>query len=431
MVLLTFEVEAKAILKFDFKMNEMKEFIKFIGLLFILISSTSSYAQEKVKVEIPKSTPLEDYNFVLGTHGIGGKYKFTNDSYLVEQAKQIRALGSNILKISVSKQYHKIYPDQFKDPNIVSTLDLVKMKKDFREVMDMDFKYIFMWVHTLTNAKWNDGVTETEKKVFYDEMYEYTTYLLKRYNKSGKTFLIGNWEGDWLLHGLGKRKVVPSDTKIAGMTEWFNIRQKAIDDAKRDTKHKDVEVYHYVEMNLALKGMRGEKCITESVLPNVDVDFVSYSSYEISKKSQGYENVYNDVAPVMDYIESKLKPKEGLPFKRRVWIGEYGFKVMKGDVMKQADRSKDVMLASIKMNLPFCLHWEMYNNEFEKNGTSKDMSLISANGEKKPIYFIHNDYFKQMNAYLKRYKKANTKYPTQEEFFVKAFEVLQTINFNN
>ncbi|NLR91752.1 MULTISPECIES: hypothetical protein [Flammeovirga] len=409
-------------------MKELKKLwiSMFVFFPFLVMAQTST-----VKVEVPTPEPLENYNFVLGTQGIGGKYKFTKDSYLVEQAKQIRGLGSNILKISVSKQYHKIYPDQFKDPNIKTTLDLVKIKQDFREVLDMDFKYIFMWVHTLTNAKWNDGITETEKKAFYNEMYDYTTYLLKRYNKSGKTFLIGNWEGDWLLHGMGNKKLVPSETKIAGMTEWFQIRQQAIDDAKRDTKHKNVEVYHYIEVNLALKGMKGEKCISESILPNVDVDFVSYSSYEISKRSQGYENVYKDVAPVMDYIESKLQPKEGLPFSRRVWIGEYGFKVVKGNFEEQAGRSKDVMLASIQMKLPFCLHWEMYNNEYEKNGESKDMSLISAEGEKKPIYFIHNDYFIQMNNYLKAYKKANKKYPTNDEFYTKAFDVLKTIEFNN
>lgn len=408
----------------------MKKFIQGVVLLLIFLS-TATFAQKKPKVEIPKPMPLEDYNFVLGTHGIGGKYKFTKDTYLVEQAKQIRGLGSNILKISVSKRYFQVYPDQLKDQSIKSTLDLVKTKTDFLKVMDMDFKYIFMWVHSMTKAKWQDGVTEEEKKIFYDEMYEYASYLLKRYNKSGKTFLIGNWEGDWLLNGLGNRKKTPTDVKLAGMTEWFKIRQKAIDDAKRDTKHKNVELYHYVEVNLALKGMKGEKCISESILPNIDVDFVSYSSYEISKKSQGAEAVYNDVAPVMDYIESKLKPREGLPFTRRVWIGEYGFKVVNNDVQKQANRSRDVMLASLKMNVPFCLHWEMYNNEFEKDGKTKDMSLVSADGVKKPIYYVHSDFYKTMNEYLKKYKASNKKYPTHKEFNVKAYDVLKNMDLNN
>lgn len=396
--------------------------ILYIGIF--LCCGLSLQAQKKNKHQIPEPKSLEDYNFVLGTQAIGGKYKFTNDSYIVEQAKQVRAMNSNILKISMGRNYTKTYPDMVKDKNIKSTLDLIKTKKDYKKVMDMDFKYIMAWVHTQKYIKFNHSLNEKQKKVLYQEMYELVEYLLTTYSGSGKTFLIGNWEGDWLLHGEGKGKTTPSEERIKAMTDWFNLRQRAIDDAKKNVKHKDVELYHYAEVNLVEKGMRGEKCITESILANTNVDLVSYSSYEAIKRFKTYKELKNHLEKVMDYIEGKLKPKKKLPFSRRVFIGEYGYTTWKG-LDNQCEKSRQVMLASLELNLPFALHWEMYNNEFLKNGKSKGMSLISQEGKRKPVYYLHKNYYQAMNAFLKNYKDKHGKYPKPSVFNKKAIEVLK------
>ena len=71
-------------------MKNKFSFILFFSSLFIF---------GQIIPEYDKKSDLEDYNFVLGTQGIGGYYKFTDESALIEQAKHIRAMGSNILKI--------------------------------------------------------------------------------------------------------------------------------------------------------------------------------------------------------------------------------------------------------------------------------------------------------------------------------------------
>ncbi len=48
---------------------------------------------------------IADYNYIIGTQTIGAKYKFTNETNLVETAKAIRAMGSNLLKMSMSPRY--------------------------------------------------------------------------------------------------------------------------------------------------------------------------------------------------------------------------------------------------------------------------------------------------------------------------------------
>jgi hypothetical protein len=398
----------------------MKQFYSVIFLFF----TTFLLAQE---VDSAKAFPLEDYNFVLGINSFPTKYQFTKDSKIIEQAKQTRALGSNIFKTAITEKSLLNYG--FKASDAKNTLDLIRLIPDYDKVFEMDFKYYFFWVHTATGIRWKKGISKDQEKTLYKEMFDFTTYLLKKYNNTGKTFMIGNWEGDWLLHSNMDRNMTPSSEDVENMTQWFQIRQRAITDAKKHTTSKNVYVYHYIEVNLAVKGMEGKTCITKDILPNVDVDFVSYSSYESSKKKD-YETNKESLTKVLNYIEGQLKPKAGLPFKRRVFIGEYGghaFDEKPETHLKQFDNVKDIMQISLEEDLPFALHWQLYNNEYAENGKSKNMSLINEKGEKRPMYFLHQNYYKQLNEYLKDYKEQNKVYPSQEDFKLEALKVLDAV----
>jgi hypothetical protein len=374
-----------------------------------------------------KVFPLEPYNFVLGTHSVAGKYQFTNESKLMEIAKHTRGMGSNILKISLGKNSPKSYG--MVEKKVGTTLELFHSIPDYKKVFDMDFKYIFAWVHTLTDVKWKQRIKKSEEKKLYDEMFEFASYLLKEYNNSGKTFMIGNWEGDWLLHSGYNRNMTPSKTHIKNMTKWFQIRQRAIDDAKKNTPHNDVSLYHYVEVNLVLKGMEGRNCITKDILPKVNVDFVSYSSYE-SIKNKTYQEKKIALEEAFAFIEKQLKPKKGLPFERRVFLGEYGYHASKkkpASFQRQFDETKEIMQISMELNIPFALHWQMYNNEYDKKGNSKQMSLINEEGEKRPLYFLHQNYYRAMNDFLIAYKNQHNQYPSSEDFNIKAIEILKSL----
>lgn len=309
---------------------------------------------------------------------------------------------------------------------------LFKASPEYRKVFDMDFKYILAWVHTLTGIEWKKGISAEQEKVLYDEMYEFASYLLKEYNQSGKTFLIGNWEGDWLLHPNYNRNFVPTQEHIDNMTKWFQIRQRAIDDAKKQSNAKNVELYYYVEVNLVLKGLKGEACIAQSILPNVNVDLVSYSSYEAIKNNRNYAEKKEQLIQVFDYLEKQLKPKPGLPFSRRVYIGEYGYHAKASQpesFKKQYDETKEIMKISLELNLPFALHWQMCNNENEPTGESKQMSLINEEGQKMPLYHLHQKFYTEMNSYLNSYKAKHKQFPSSQDFRKKAIEVLDNEKF--
>ena len=84
------------------------------------------------------------------------------------------------------------------------------------------------------------------------------------------------------------------------------------------------------------------------------------------------------------------------------------------------------MRIAFELNLPFALHWQMYNNEYE-NGVSKQMSLINEAGAKTRQYGLHNNFYKAMNTYLKEEMQKNNKYPTAEEYRTKALQVLSSL----
>ncbi len=387
-----------------------------------------SMAQGQKTVTYDTIMPMEAYNFILGTNSIGGNYQFTSESKLLEMAKHVRAMGSNMVKISLGQNSPKVYGLTLQQKP-ATTLALFNASPEYKKVFDMDFKYIFTWVHTMTGINWKAGISQEQEKQLYDEMLTFATYLLQQYNNSGKTFLIGNWEGDWLLHPNYNRNATPSAEHVQNMTKWFRIRQQAIDDAKSKSGSKNVYLYHYIEVNLVLKGMKGEACIAHDILPLVNPDLVSYSSYE-AIKNRTYNEKREQLNSIFHYLEKQLKPKESLPFSRRVFIGEYGYHANINNpesFRKQYDESREIMKISLELNLPFALHWQMYNNEYEANGVSKEMSLINERGEKTALYHLHQKFYRTMNAYLAAYKTGKKTYPSDAEFRKKALEVLDEL----
>ena len=190
---------------------------------------------------------MDTDNYFLGTQAIGVKYQFTEMTSLVEAAERIQAMGSDLLKFSMSKRYkgeHYALPAR---DDIRSLVDLAQKEPPVNAVLDMPFAYCQIWVYPFAPGKWQDGLSEKERDDTYEEMYALAEYLLSAYKGTGKTFLLGHWEGDWHLQQGYERTQEPTPAAIKGMIDWLNVRQKAIDDAKRRLPADDVCLYHYTE----------------------------------------------------------------------------------------------------------------------------------------------------------------------------------------
>ena len=292
---------------------------KTVLLLFAMVCLLIS-PQAKNKKDFTKE--INDFNCVIGTQTVGAKYKFTTETNLVETAKAIHDMGSNVLKMSMSPRYWWENYDIPRDTTITCLKELAQ-EKSMKTVLAMDFKYYYIWTYEFSQytpepaggkkdenqIKFIDGLNDDYAAKSYKEVYDLACYLLKTYSGTGKVFMIGNWEGDWHLRWDYKPKNPANPKTIEGMTRWLNIRQQAIDDAKKNTPHKNVDMYHYVEVNLTNLALAGEACVVNSVLPNANPDYVSFSSYAATGPPKTEEAMYTTLAKHLDVIKSKMKPK--------------------------------------------------------------------------------------------------------------------------
>lgn len=351
----------------------------------------------------PSGAPLGE-NHRLGTQLFSPRYGFGNGTRLEEGAGEILAMGSNILKFEVDANAFASYglPD---NPGIKTLRDFFLLDPSCRAVLEMPFEYYLIWAYPLGHAKsCRDEWTAVEKQREYDEIYGLVRHLLETCNGSGKTFLLGHWEGDWTLLGGYDINAEPDPADVRGMIDWLNLRQSAVDAARRDTPHSNVWVYQYTEVNLVQKGIQGRSCVSNDVLPATSVDLVSYSSYDSLDLSEGLPAMRNRIKSALDHVASKLPAKEtDWPWKR-VFIGEYGFplRVVGGSPEKQDAASRAVMRAGLEWGCPFILYWQLYDNEVDREtGGSAGFWLVDDKGKRQPVYHTHRDFLGHMRNWSK------------------------------
>jgi hypothetical protein len=392
----------------------------------IIVNSPLPDAEQVVEKEEINRSGMQDYptfNYVLGTQSFGIKYQFTEESRLVETAEAIRRLGSNILKCHLGSNYTSQYKIE-SDPEITTLTELVRKEPSYRHVLQMPFEYYLFWTYPFSaepSYSWRDGMTEEQRTNEYNEMYELTRYLLKEYSGSKKTFLLGHWEGDWCLLGSFSMTDSPEPVAIQGMIDWLNIRQKAIEDARRDTPHENVDVYQYTEVNLVKKAMEGQNAVVNAVLPNTQVDYVSYSSYETTWYEEDYDQMRERIFSVLDYIESQL-PHKAVDGKR-VFLGEFGYPI---EPWAQDRATRATSAIALEWGCPFVLYWEIYCNEGQEGGRNHaGFWMIDNLGRKLPVYISFHRFYDHFKNYVGDYRKTFGKNPPHDEFREMAAEWLR------
>ena len=354
---------------------------------------------------------VKNYNFVLGTQIFAPLYGFRNEpvKWSYEGAEEIYKMGSNVLKT--------FGPTGERDFDARRWID-------YREVLDdFDFTYIYLWVDTA--AYWQRPDWESEKGRVYNDMYTFTCALLTDYNDTGKTFYLGHWEGDWYLLGdfdSSKKKV--GDENIQGMIDWVNLRQKAIDDAKRDTPHTNVNVWGYTEANRTTDIANGGERVVNMVLPYTNVDYLSYSAYDI----QGLPGA--QVKAQLDYMDGMIPAKAGVPNPgKRVLVTETSSsaEAFAYDQAKHNDQNLEIFIKYFDAGVSQILYWEMYSNEQDENGRNRGFWLIDNQGSKWKLYYSFKAFYCNAKEYVRVYITANGEAPDSAAFNQWASAFLKTL----
>jgi hypothetical protein len=372
---------------------------------------------------LPTASGFGSPNTVIGTQTIGGRYRFTHEPLLVETAEAIRAMGSDTIKFHLWTGYGG--PQGNVDaarPDIRSLVELARDEPAHRRVLDMPFSRVLLWAHTFQKPgspeMWRKGLSGAASEAERREIYDLVCHLLRTYAGSGKTFYIGHWEGDGWLRGSVE---AVNDTRVdevacQGMADWLTVRQRAVDDAKRDTPHEGVAVWHYTEVNHVKLAMQGRPALVNRVLPRVPVDLVSYSCYDTQDDPELLK-------AALSFIETQLQPKPGLAG-RRVFIGEYGFPADRFPPPEQDRLSRQVIRAGLEWGAPLILYWELYNNEVTAAGLQRGFWMIDDKGEKQPIYRTHEAFYEWARRDAAASRNGRGRPPTAAAFRAAALDFL-------
>jgi hypothetical protein len=420
----------------DYGQNDIREILVYDQALDQTAhNAVLTHLGEKYSIEVvdrPLDHAVETYNHLLGAQQIGRQYNFGESGVQVlDAARAVYRQGSRVFTMALSDKY--AYQNGVQDdPSIGSLTELVRDEAGIRAVLDMPFTDILLWASTFAVPKWGQVTTDTgldaaTEQLIYDEIYDFTVHLLTNYNGSGKSFYIGNWEGDWLLAGEGSQDPENDITiaKINGMIDWATVRQQAIDDAKAATPHSGVEVWYYLEMNRGDWAIDGRPCVVNSVMPFLTkLDFVSFSAYTIRNYTESQAHA------VLDLIQGAL-PAGNPPPGPRLIIGEYGY--VQGTLTEQ--EQADLYLGMIRKYLTwnggpprFILMWEFFWNETGGSGYLKNMHQITEDNERHKLYYLHENFYRDMRRWVETYYAANGIVPSTAVYAARAVQALETLS---
>jgi len=154
-----------------------------VGCAFMVFSCSIACAEE-----------YPPFNTRVGTQSFKPNYQFTDEPWLLETAREMYAMGSDIFKFRVPMVAH---PD---NPEDVSPRNALQFDPVHTEILNMDFRTYFMWVHAWKKQRvWQNGLSDEDAKDIYGAIYDLASWFLEEFQNTGKTFCIGHWEGDWLL----------------------------------------------------------------------------------------------------------------------------------------------------------------------------------------------------------------------------------------
>lgn len=367
-------------------------------------------------------------------------------SQLWAASHTVKELGSDMIKIAMGENHLRDQSFSTKDN---MTLKELANHQLYKEILDLPYRVAFFWAHGQVKFQY---YTPAKEKIVYKDFYEFTKHLLTNYNNSGKTFMIGNWEGDWILGAkqVGENKDC-SPEKIKRMIEWMNVRGKAVEDAKQAVPHKNVNVYFYVEVNhVRCARERGVKRMVNSVLPHLKhVDYASISSYEIQgisvwkggwRTPQNAESLCAELFKDLDYVESMLQPRKITG--KRVGIGEIGYTIVaimqkyKVDEKKaeliQARLALENAMVNMEWGVPFWIWWAVFNNEPNDSGEHKSIKykgfgiIDQDSAKKRRLWYEMKDYNDWANDYIKGNSVLPKKHPAPDAFRKAAIAWLKT-----
>ena len=350
--------------------------------------------------EPPAVLPPEE---VLGATHSNGAYHFSEDDFLNEGAKRLSALGTNVIKIWLHRTSEK-YSFNSDWPRGLTSLTDVAQTDYVRELFERPFSTYVLLAHSRAWGDWlgfQEDMSDRKMRAVRNRLEDLTRHLLSTYDGTGKTFVFQHWEGDNLAQD---DRTAPLPDPIAeNFRRWLTARQEGVERG-RNAVESDVTVVHAPEVNFVLDAKNdGTARVINEVIPEVDVDMVSYSAWEMGDQLAGYrwapghngqrqfdeaESVIHDT---LDYIDSQApEPNDyvaGLLTDQQsnVYLGEFGSPFQRHGSQRAMRIIRPVLEHSLDWGVRWALYWQLYCNEERVDGT------VTKNSDVQGYYLIRPD----------------------------------------
>lgn len=140
---------------------------------------------------------------------------------------------------------------------------------------------------------WTKGITDKQVAEETEQLKAATSFL--HVNFPDKTFVVENWEGDWASRAGGYDPKKPaSDLALMSMRKWLAARQAGVTAARQEAQRvlgaaPSGHLYFAAEVNLVQESrVAGAANMINRVIPFVQLDMVSYSSYDTETSPENF-----------------------------------------------------------------------------------------------------------------------------------------------
>jgi hypothetical protein len=246
-------------------------------------------------------------------------------SSLQDGAADVQQVGAKNIFLDLSPKYAESYAGT-NFAGAISTLSDLIRTDPFQQVLQQPFNTIVLNAFSFTNWDWTSqnhprgAFTAEQAAREKAEIKELATYLMQRFQGTGKTFIIKNWEGDWWMNeNASDLDATPTATQIQATRDWLNTRHEGLVEARQALSLDGVRVQDAVEFNLLDRARRNLPSALRDIVPYVQSDYVSYSSYDTINRPSTADlsrRIDDDVCFIRSYPGIGDRP---------LMIGEYGF----------------------------------------------------------------------------------------------------------
>ena len=309
----------------------------------------------------------------------------------------------------------------FTEGQYSSFLDFVKDPRlPWLQVFDLPFSTFQFWYNP---REWPDPKDPSKFLDPYKQTYDVATYLLKRYNNTGKTFMFGEWKCDTQLWeppaslGIAKPKFPHLSqslniTRLQELTDRFSTQQRAVDNAKRDLAGKTQNVYawFYAEVNM-LPNASYATCLTH-LIPKVKpvLDYLSYSLSTSPELTDSIPLMADRLSSAITIVNSFIPPKPSVPGVR-TFVGEFEYPLLNHDGTPALPTTTEALQAryalwqvasTIAWGSAYNNWWTLYDNSVTNTSTPKPKGyhLVTPENKETALYKALQEYWEAARAYV-------------------------------